>query len=129
MKQRIRRGDIIFVRNPFQVPHGHINAGNRPAVVIQNNVGNECSENLIVAYMTSKIKKLHMPTHVLLQWYGGLSMTSMVQTEQLATISAEDVIGVIDHLRDEDTARVNRALAASLALDGLDYGKGGRNYE
>lgn len=129
MKQKIRRGDIIFVRNPFQVPHGHINAGNRPAVVIQNNTGNECSENLIVAYMTSKIKKLHMPTHVLLQWYGGLSMTSMVQTEQLATISAEDVIGVIDHLRDEDTARVNRALAASLALDGLDYGKGGRSYE
>lgn len=129
MKQGIRRGDIIFVRNPFQVPHGHINAGNRPAVVVQNNTGNERSENLIVAYMTSKIKKLHMPTHVLLQWYGGLSMTSMVQTEQLATISAEDVIGVIDHLRDEDTARVNRALAASLALDGLDYGKGGRNYE
>lgn len=129
MKKKFRRGDIVFVRNPFQTPHGHVNAGNRPAVVVQNNMGNECSGNLIVAYMTSKLKKLHMPTHVVLQWYGGLSRTSMVQTEQLATIAVEDVMEVIDHLRDEDTARVNRALAASLALENEDYGNGGRDYE
>ncbi len=129
MKKKFRRGDIIFVRNPFQTPHGHINAGNRPAVVVQNNTGNECSGNLIVAYMTSKLKKMHMPTHVVLQWYGGLSRTSMVQTEQLATIAAEDVLGVIGHLRDEDTARINRALAVSLALEDVNFENGGRDYE
>lgn len=129
MKKKIKRGDIIFVRNPFQTPHGHLNAGNRPAVVVQNNTGNSFSSNLIVAYMTSKIKKLNMPTHVVLQWYEGLSMTSMVQTEQLATISSDDVINVIDHLRTEDMARVNQALAASLALDDLYCENGGNDYE
>lgn len=129
MKRKFRRGDIIFVRNPFQEPHGHLNAGNRPAVVVQNDTGNRCSDNLIVAYMTSKLKKTKMPTHVILQWYGGLKRTSMVQTEQLATISAEDVMEIIDHLRDEDTERVNRALAASLALGDMNDTEGGNAYE
>lgn len=129
MKKKCRRGDIVFVRNPFQVPHGHLNAGNRPAVVVQNDVGNRCSDNLIVAYMTSKLKKTGMPTHVILQWYTGLRMTSMVQTEQLATIASEDVLEIVDHLRDEDTERVNRALAVSLALGDQDETEGGSVYE
>ena len=53
----------------------------------------------------------------------------MVQTEQLATISAEDVMEIIDHLRDEDTERVNRALAASLALGDMNDTEGGNAYE
>lgn len=53
----------------------------------------------------------------------------MVQTEQLATIAAEDVLGVIGHLRDEDTARINRALAVSLALEDVNFENGGRDYE
>lgn len=35
------RGDIVFVENPMQTPHGHVVAGNHPAVVIQNDAGNE----------------------------------------------------------------------------------------
>ena len=44
------RGDIVFVENPMQTPHGHVVAGNHPAVVIQNDAGNEHSNNLIIAY-------------------------------------------------------------------------------
>ena len=45
------RGDIVFVKNPMQTPHGHVVAGNHPTVVIQNDAGNEHSNNLIIAYM------------------------------------------------------------------------------
>lgn len=111
-----QRGDIVLVDNPYVESHGHIMCGNHPAVVIQNNTGNEHSDNLIVAYLSSKLKKLNQPTHVILQWYSGLRKTSVVQTEQIATVSKEDVICTMDHLRPEDMARVDKAVAVSLAL-------------
>lgn len=112
----IRRGDIVFVDNPQQTPHGNVVCGNHPAVVIQNDAGNEHSNNLIVAYLTSQMKRLELPTHIVIQHYVGLRKTSVVQTEQLATIAKEDVLGVIDHLRKEDMVRVDKSLLASLAL-------------
>lgn len=113
----IRKGDIVFVDNPFQSPHGAVICGSRPAVVIQNNKGNEYSNNIIVAYLTSQLKRIEMTTHVILQWYPGLKKTSMVQAEQIATISKSDVTCVIDHLRPEDQVRVDQAIKASLALE------------
>lgn len=112
------RGDIIFVENPIQGKHGHVTAGNHPAVIVQNQAGNTFSDNLIIAYLTSQLKRLEMPTHVVLQWYPGLKKTSVVQTEQLATISKGDVLSVIDHLTEADMARVDAALVASLGLVG-----------
>lgn len=113
----IRRGDIIFVENPLKTKHGSVIVGNHPAVVIQNNKGNMHSKNLIIAYLSSQMKKLDLPTHVVLQWYGGLKKVSVVQTEQLATIDKGDVLSVIDHLTDADMARVDRAIIASLGLE------------
>lgn len=112
-----RRGDVIMVENPLQKPHGHVMVGNHPAVVIQNNAGNEHSDNLIIAYLTSQLKRLELPTHVVIQHYDGLRKTSVVQTEQLATIDKEDVISYIDHLTPADMARVDVAIIASLGLE------------
>lgn len=112
----IKRGDIVFVENPYQKPHGHVVCGNHPAVVIQNDVGNEHSSNIIVAYITSSLKRLEMPTHIVIQHYEGLRKVSVVQAEQLATLDKGDVISVIDHLTEADMARVDIALMASLGL-------------
>ena len=117
MEDRVfQRGDIVFVSNPLQEPHGHVTAGDHPAVIVQNQAGNEHSPNLIVAYMTSQLKRVGMPTHVVLQWYDGLK-PSMVQAEQLATSDKEDVLAYVTHLRDEDMVRLNKALRASLELE------------
>ena len=70
---RVKRGDIVFVNNLCREPHGFVLSGNHPAVVIQNNAGNMYSRNLIVAYMTSSLKRIELPTKVVLQWYGGLA--------------------------------------------------------
>ena len=107
-----KRGDIVFVDNPIKKPHGHVVCGNHPAVVIQNQAG-----NLIVAYLTSQLKKLELPTHIVLQHYSGLRKVSVLQAEQLATIDKGDVISVTDHLTDADMARVDQALLASLGLE------------
>ena len=64
-----KRGMVVKVRNQYQNPNGHVITGDRPAVVISNNKGNEYSPVIIVAYMTTSLKRLEMKTHVLLQHY------------------------------------------------------------
>lgn len=113
----VKRGDIVFVENPYKKPHGHLICGNHPAVVIQNNMGNEHSCNVIVAYITSSLKRLEMPTHIVIQHYEGLRKVSVVQTEQIVTLDKGDIISVIDHLTEADMARVDTALKASLGLE------------
>lgn len=114
---KIKRGDIVFVQNYYKEPHGSIICGNRPAVVIQNDIGNEHSSTLIVAYLTSQIKRLDLPSHVVLQWYPGLTRDSMIAAEQIATISKEDVTAIFDHLREEDMVRMDKAVKSALGLE------------
>lgn len=62
---KFQRGDIFFTR--FDNAIGSEQSGNRPAVVLQNDVGNFYSPTLIVATLTSKAaKKYTQPTHCLL---------------------------------------------------------------
>ena len=59
---KFQRGDIFFTR--FDNAIGSEQSGNRPAVVLQNDVGNFYSPTLIVATLTSKAaKKYTQPTH------------------------------------------------------------------
>lgn len=119
MAKEIKRGDIIMVDNSsYKEPHGSLIYGIHPAIVIQNDSGNKYSNNLIVVFASSKLKRLDLPTHVLLQWYSGLKKPSVVQAEQIATISKDDVMSVVDHLREEDMKRVEQAIINSLGLKG-----------
>jgi len=110
----IKRGDVVFVNNTNE--SGTVMLGNHPAVVIQNDKGNQFSPNIIVCYMTSQLKRLEMKTHVLLQHYDNLKL-SVVRAEQIATIDKNDVISVIGTLRPEDMVRVDAALKVSLGLE------------
>ncbi len=113
-----KRGDVVFVdnTNTEEAPKKHVVHGNHPAVIVQNQMGNDHSPNLIVAYLTSQMKRLEMKTHVPITWYDGLK-PSMIQAEQLATIDKSSVLGYITHLRDEDMVRLDKALNASLGLE------------
>lgn len=46
---------------------GSEQSGWRPGVVFQNNVGNKKSPNIIALPLSTSIKKMNMPTHVLLR--------------------------------------------------------------
>ena len=79
---KFQRGDIFFTR--FDNAIGSEQSGNRPAVVLQNDVGNFYSPTLIVATLTSKAaKKYTQPTHCLLV-NDFLSVPSIVQTDLTA---------------------------------------------
>lgn len=57
----------------------HEQRGVRPGVVFQNNIGSNNSPNIIALPMSSSIKKMDLPTHVLLsaEKYG-LALDSVV---------------------------------------------------
>ena len=116
LKNNICRGTVVFVKDLNKNSSGHAVKGSHPAVVVQNEKGNQHSPTLIVCYLTSQLKRLEMKTHVLLQHYDHLKL-SVVQAEQLTTIDKADVLGVIDQLRPEDMARVHAALSFSLGLE------------
>ena len=60
---KFQRGDIFFTR--FDNATGSEQSGNRPAVVLQNDVGNFYSPTLIVATLTSKAAKKYNPADTL----------------------------------------------------------------
>lgn len=111
----IRRGDIFFADlNPVR---GSEQGGLRPVLVIQNNIGNRHSPTVIIAPITSKLKKNALPTHVGLPRDIGLPANSMVLLEQVRTIDKSRLSNYIAALDDEIMDYVDGALGISLALD------------
>ena len=95
---KFQRGDIFFTR--FDNAIGSEQSGNRPAVVLQNDVGNFYSPTLIVATLTSKAAKKHtQPTHCLLV-NEFLSVPSIVQAEQIFTVDNEPNPEAFERIRD-----------------------------
>ena len=112
---KFQRGDIFFTR--FDNAIGSEQSGNRPAVVLQNDVGNFYSPTLIVATLTSKAaKKYTQPTHCLLV-NDFLSVPSIVQAEQIFTVDKSRVLKYLGHLTPEEMRRVDDAVRISLALN------------
>lgn len=114
INQQLKRGTVIYVKNENSI--GHITNGNHPAVIIQNDVGNKHSPTTIICYLTSKIKRLDMKTHVLLQHYDNLRV-SVVQAEQIVTINKTEILSVVTKLRPEDMTRVDNAVRISIGLE------------
>ena len=108
----MRKYDIVYVRDWGRGIGSMQNFG-RPAVVLQNDKGNAFSNTTIVAFITSKIKRLDIPTHVELTGYR-LWKPSMLLLEQIATVPKELIEKQIDRLRPEDIKRVEQALDISL---------------
>ena len=112
---KFQRGDVFFTR--FDNAIGSEQSGNRPAVVLQNDVGNYHSPTLIMATLTSKVtKKYTQPTHCLLV-NEFLSVPSIVQAEQIFTIDKSRALKYLGYLTPEEMRRVDDAVRISLALN------------
>ena len=78
---KFQRGAIYFVR--LDSSTGSEQNGTRPAVILQNDVGNRYAPTLIVATVTSHTeKKKYQPTHVLIAHNTAFEKPSVVQLEQ-----------------------------------------------
>ena len=108
------KGDIFLVN--FGSGSGSEQQGVRPAVIVQNDVGNKNSTTVIVAAITSKGKK-NLPTHVEIKKGGksNLSFDSTVLLEQIRTIDKKRIKGEkIGHV--ENLASIDKAIMISLGI-------------
>lgn len=114
---RYSRGDIYYAN---MEPHvGSEQGGERPVVVLQNDMGNKHSSTLIIATLTSRVdKKLNLPTHVLLDQNPGLKVPSIVQLEQIFTIDKRRVQRFAGQASSEEMDRIEMAIKISLEING-----------
>ena len=110
-----RRGDIYLANlNPFT---GSEQGGTRPVLVLQNNDGNIYCPTLIIAPITTKPKKLGLPTHCFFNNVRGLPYPSMVVLEQIRTIDKSRIRCYLGKLNKEQMTEVDEACLKSLGME------------
>jgi mRNA interferase MazF len=110
-----RRGDVVLVPFPFITDFGQSKP--RPALVIQNDVGNRFSSNLIVAAISSRVPDKVYPTnHHLRAGTAGLDRDSVVLASVILTIPKTSVLKHLGHLDEANLQAVDACLRVSLAL-------------
>lgn len=110
----INRGDIYFCN--LDCTQGSEQGGVRPVLVIQNDMGNKFSPTVIVAAITSSIKKTHLPTHIVLEDVDGLPKKSVVLLEQIRTLDKTRLKNKIGTLSEKTLKKVDRALLVSVGF-------------
>ena len=113
-----RRGDIYCADLDPVV--GSEQGGTRPVIVIQNDTGNRYSPTLIVATVTTKIrKKERMPTHLLIKSNPAFREASVVQLEQIRTIDKSRIDDYLGKVTSTEMAAIEKSLSISLAMEQL----------
>jgi mRNA interferase MazF len=108
-----RRGEIYIV--DFGEPRGSAQAGQRPALVVSNDVNNQRAPVVIVAAITRTIPKRKYPMNVELP-AGVLPEAGTIYCHQLLTLDKRDLLRHRGSLDARKMAEVDRALAVALAL-------------
>jgi len=108
-----RRGEVWLVN--FHPGRGSEQQGVRPALIIQNNVGNQYAATTIVAAITSTIK-VYPVTVPLKKGEGGLTQTSVINLAQILTVDKSRLQRRLGALRTETVNIVNAAIQISLDL-------------
>lgn len=111
----IKRGEIYYADLGATV--GSEQGGERPVLIIQNNVGNRHSPTVIAASITSRQNKAPLPTHVFLHaGAGNLPCDSVVLMEQVRTIDKRRLKRRVGQLNKEEMTAAERALLISFGV-------------
>ena len=110
-----RRGDIYLV--DFDPVVGSEQGGIRPGLVLQNDIGNFFSPILSVAPVTTQLKRLDLPTHVLLENVPGLKATSMAEIEQPKSVDKQRVRRYLGKISKEQMKAVEAAMLIEFGME------------
>ena len=116
----ILRGDVVLV--PFPYVTDFKKAKTRPALVIQNNIGNRFGSTVIVALISSSVPAKQYPMHYSIPHpspvakAAGLKTTSVVKLETIVTLPRRAILHRLGHLPHDAVREAGEALAFSLDL-------------
>jgi mRNA interferase MazF len=108
-KKEYRRGQVYWA---YLTGSKHQQRGMRPVIIIQNNVGNQYSPNVIVAVFSAQTQKCTLPTQAIYE----LDSPSVLMCEYITTIPKENLKGFIRKLSKEEMEGVDTLIAKSLGL-------------
>lgn len=116
-----RRGDIWFA-DLSGYPGTSVQRGVRPVLVVSNDMGNTHSDIINVLPLSSRMKKMHLPSHTLLEpcQVGDSRYAfreSVIQAEQITTIGRlqlKNYVGKVENT--ELLNQISQAMVAQLAL-------------
>ena len=112
----IKWGDVVFVDFTDNSRDSE-QSGIRPAIIIQNDKGNEHSPTTIVASITSQEKR-YLPTHVVVKPYqSGLNKVSTILMEQVRTIDKSRILSKVGHIEtDWLKEKIKKSLTISFGV-------------
>ena len=114
--EELKRGDVILV--DLEHVKGSEQAGIRPCLIIQNDLGNKFSPTTIVAPITSKRFTKEFPMNVnLFKEDSKLKNDSTILLNQIKTIDKSRIIKRISRLDEDLMRKVNLAIKVSLDLN------------
>ncbi len=109
---KVRRGCIYWV--DFEPVRGSEQGKTRPALVIQNNLGNLTSSTTIVIPITSQVPSKRYPMHVHVSVDG---RPAVILCEQIRTVSLDRIDPkTVCELTGEQMREVEQAVSHSLGL-------------
>lgn len=97
---------------------GSEQGGTRPVLVISNDIGNKHSPTVIIAAITSRVrKKKKLPTHLYLGQIEGLPANSIILFEQLRTIDKSRLKEHLTHLDEQYLKSLEFPLLISIGVE------------
>lgn len=114
LNQIIKRGQIYQANLGKQ--DGSIQAGNRPVVIVSNNLNNKFSPTVNVLPITSKTKN-NIPVHVDIGITEGLQQLSTVLVEQMVTINKNQLTKLIGKCNMSKMYEIEKAILIQSGID------------
>jgi len=112
----IKRGDIVLV--DLDPTKGSEQGKTRPALVIQNDIGNKYSPTTIVAPLTSSYGKVYPVNVEIKAGEAGLKKDSVVLLNQIVTVDIKArIMKKVGKLSEDKMREVDKAIEISLGLD------------
>ena len=115
----IRRGEIYLCS--FDPTVGHEIKKTRPALIIQNDIGNRYSPLTIVAALTSSVSAVPYPVELVVEptIANGLQSASSIRLDQIRTVDRRRLIRRLGVLDAAIMTKVDEAIKISLGLVSL----------
>lgn len=112
----IKRGELFWVN--LDPTRGSEQAGRRPVLILQNDIGNEVAPTTLVAPLTTKSFTKDYPTNVRLSKGSipGLKFDSTILLSQIRTIDKSRLEKKIGSLSGTSMRKVDFAIKISLGL-------------
>ena len=115
----IKKGDIFYATLDPII--GSEQDGKRPVVVVQNNLANKYSPTVIIAPITTVLKKIDLPTHISIKKNNFLKKDSIIVIEQVRVIDKVRLKSFLGRLTELQIQQVDKALIKALSIDCIKY--------